>query len=107
MSQNPFGDQQFNPYDSPQSMPKQPMRGGSQTNVLAIISLVLGIISCVAALIACCGYVTSIPGLICGGIALQKPHGRGMAIAGLIISAIGFILSIISSIIGVMFQMNR
>ena len=74
---------------------------------MAIISLVLGIISCVAAIVACCGYLTSIPGMICGGIALQKPYGRGMAIAGLIISAIGFVLSIISSIIGVMFQMNQ
>jgi len=107
MSQSPFGDQQFNPYDSPNSMSYKPPGTGGGTNALAIVSLVLGIISLVAWLIACCGVVVAIPALITGFIALQKPYGRGMAIGGLVTAGIGLVLSIINWIVGIIIVMNN
>ena len=57
-----------------------------RTEPLAIWSLVLSLVG-----FFCCGFLTAIPGVICGHIALsriaQQPtlQGRGMAIAGLVI----------------------
>jgi len=68
-----------------------------KTDGLAITSLILGILS-----MACClGLLTGIPGAICGHIALgrikSEPNlqGRGLAIAGLILSYLGIALSVI------------
>ncbi len=60
------------------------------TNSLAITSLVLGCLSLVA-----CGFLSSIPGAICGHIALSQikrsspeQPGRGLAITGLVLNHI-------------------
>lgn len=59
----------------------------------AIASLVLGIVSFVC---CCCG-VIAIPGIVCGILGLNS-NKRGLAIAGLIISSIVFLLWIFSLI---------
>ncbi len=66
---------------------------------MAIGSLVLGIISVVMALFFAgfqwVGAITGIIGIILGALARKVPEKKGMATAGLVLSIIGFVLSII------------
>ncbi len=61
----------------------------------AIASLILGILS----IICCCfglGWITAIPGIILGIVAVVKKYaGKGCAIAGIICSALAIVLSIV------------
>ena len=66
----------------------------AQSNGLAVASLVLGILSILFVWIPFIGLVSWILapiGLVLGLVALNKPFGRGMAIAGSICSAIGLL----------------
>ena len=66
----------------------------AQSNGLAVASLVLGILSILFVWIPFVGLVSWILapiGLVLGLVALNKPFGRGMAIAGSICSAIGLL----------------
>lgn len=67
----------------------------------AIASLVLGIIGMLAWIIACCGFIVCIVGLILGILDMKGPK-RTMAIWGVALNAIGLVLSIINSILGMM-----
>lgn len=64
-----------------------------QTNALAIVGMILGILSL---LLGCCGWYSlllGIPGLICS--ILSRKNGKtGMAVAGIICSVIGIVISI-------------
>jgi hypothetical protein len=60
----------------------------SASNGLATAGMILGILS------LCTGPLTGIPALICSGIAMGRPGGRGSAIAGLVTGGIGTLLSI-------------
>lgn len=80
-------------YIPPQMQPQQP-QGGSG---MAIASMVCGI---VAVVLGWCFYYVSVPlaivGLILGAISLnKKTPGRGMAIAGLVLSIISLALTIL------------
>ena len=57
------------------------------SNGLATAGLILGILS------LCTGPLTGIPALICSGIALGRPGGRGAATAGLVLGGIGTVFS--------------
>ena len=66
----------------------------AQSNGLAVASLVLGILSILFVWIPFIGLVSWILapiGLVLGLVALNKPFGKGMAIAGSICSAIGLL----------------
>jgi hypothetical protein len=83
-----------------------------RTNALAITGLILGIFSMTFGLCCCSGFPFSIAGLICSGIALgqikQNPsqEGRGIAIAGLIISIIALGIGVLIMIFyGIMSSM--
>jgi len=68
-----------------------------QGNGPATASMVLGIIAIIRVFISIIGMITSILapfGLILGFVALGKPSGRGMAIAGIGTSAIGLVVCI-------------
>ncbi|MBR3575257.1 MAG: hypothetical protein IKN97_08850 [Lachnospiraceae bacterium] len=67
---------------------------------MATAALVLGIISLVAWLIPIIGYPVTIVGLVLG-IKSVKSEKRGMAIAGIVMSSIGLVLSLVNSIAGV------
>ncbi len=77
--------------------PPPPPAGPSGGNGLAIASLILGIL---AILFCCCLFYLSVPlgigGLVTGIIAIWKQYpGKGMAIAGIITSAVALLLAII------------
>ncbi|HZW16905.1 MAG TPA: DUF4190 domain-containing protein [Brevundimonas sp.] len=66
----------------------------TQSNGLAVASLVLGILSILFVWIPFIGMVSWIlapVGLVLGLVALNKPAGKGMAIAGSICSGVGLL----------------
>lgn len=67
---------------------------------MATAALVLGIIGLIAWLLPIIGYPVTIVGLILG-IKSVKSEKRGMAIAGIVMSSIGLVLSIVNSVLGV------
>jgi hypothetical protein len=76
-----------------------PVSAQGQNNTMAIVALVCGILG------FCCGFI-GIAGVIVGFIAKGKADsdpanygGRGMAIAGIILGAVGFLLNLIVGII--------
>lgn len=75
-----------------------------ETNVLAIVSLVLGILSI---LLGCCtgwvGALFGVGGIICAVFA-NKQGKTGLAKAGLICSIIGIVLGILITILAVVFS---
>lgn len=83
---------QFTPSNNNQS--EKPAQG------LAIASMVLGIVGFVACCLPLVGYPVTITGLVLGIVAKGK-GAKGMAIAGIIMSTITLILTLINSIAGV------
>lgn len=93
-SYNMNGQPMGNPYGQ-----SQPQQEGSQG--LAIAGMVLGIIS----LVCCCsGYIALVIGIVGFVLSLvvliQKKPGKGMAIAGIICSAIAVVLLVVLMAIG-------
>ncbi len=64
------------------------------SNGLAVAGLILGILSPFT-----CG-LASIPAIICSLLALGKPTGRGMAIAGLLLGGLGAIVGVVGGYFG-------
>lgn len=80
----------------------------SQNQTLPTVSLVLGIISCFT---VCCagGVIFGIPAAICGYLGMRnadsEPNrytGRGLAVAGMVIGIVTFLLSIVFLLFGAM-----
>lgn len=67
---------------------------------MAVAALVLGIVGLIAWLLPLVGYPVTIVGLVLG-IKSVKSEKRGMAIAGIVMSSIGLVLTLINSILGV------
>jgi hypothetical protein len=80
----------------PQSTPTPAASGGSKG--LAIASLVLGILSLCASIGWWCGGPLSVIGLVLGFLG-RKSAGKGLATAGIILSAIGLVLTIVFIIV--------
>lgn len=78
-----------------QPMPPQENKG------LSIASMVLGICGFLAWCIPLFGYPVCIVGLVLGIVGIKK-GGKGMAIAGIIMSAITLVLTLGNSILGVL-----
>ena len=101
-NQNFNTDQGFDPnYEQQTEGQSQPPK---QTNTLVVVGLVLGIVSIVA---GCCGWVaflTGIPGLVCS-ILSRKQGKTGMSVAGIICSAIGILIGVVMTIMGVAVMM--
>ena len=80
---------------------QQPQYGetaSQPSNGLAIGSLILGILSIVMAIVPVVGiiaWVTAPIGLVMGFLARKKPGGQGLAIAGIVTSAIGLVICIL------------
>ena len=78
--------------DSPDELRRREVPIPPQRNGIATAALVLGVL-------AFCGGLTALPGLICGVIGMGRATargeaGRGMALAGTILSGVGFLTTI-------------
>jgi amino acid transporter len=89
---------------APATISYAPVSGQSTTNPLAVTGMVLGIVSMVFS--CCCyGLPWNLGGIICSSIALSQlknnpnQQGRGMAIAGLILSIVATILAVVLAIL--------
>ena len=65
----------------------------------SIASMILGIVGFLAWCIPLCGFPVCLTGLILGIVGIKK-GGKGMAIAGIIMSAITLVMTIVNSAIG-------
>lgn len=92
-------------YTPTNGMPSNDDQSQKPAQGLSIASLVLGI----AGLVGCClpilGYPVTITGLVLGIVAKTKGAG-GMAIAGIVLSIITFVLTLINSIAGVLLTLS-
>jgi hypothetical protein len=66
---------------------------------LAITSLILGILSLVAWFFPLCGFPMSVTGLVLGIVGINSSK-RGLAIAGIVMTVIGLVLTISNATIG-------
>lgn len=93
-----------NNYDDNYSNQVSDHNGGNQQGGvgLGVATMVLGILSI---LFSCCFYYVSFPcgliGLILGAVSIKKNNnGKGMAIAGVVLSIISLALAVIAIIVG-------
>jgi hypothetical protein len=85
--------------------PEVTIPGPPRTNPLAIIGLVMGILSLAFSWICCCWPIFSPLGIIFSSIALSQinkrpleEEGRGLAIAGLVLSVLGVVIGLLAGI---------
>ena len=76
----------------PQSTTPPP--AAASTNGLAVAALVLGVLALVFFWLPFLGWIPAVLGLVFGLIALQRPDGRGMAMAGAVCSGIALAIKI-------------
>jgi len=86
-----------NPYEAPQSPSRAAETDASQG--YAIASLILGLVSGITWLIPILGLPTTVAGLILG-IKGLGPRRRGIAIAGLVLSTIFLVLTLLNAALG-------
>ena len=101
--QNPYG----NPYQAPDFYSNINREFTDENAGKATASMVLGIISLVACCLPIAGYPVSIIGLVLGIKSKDSLTNGGKAKAGIIMSAIGLGLTILSSIYGVVSVMSK
>jgi uncharacterized RDD family membrane protein YckC len=88
-----------NPYEPPRIVPTAKPAAGSDGKATA--SLVLGLISIVAWFIPLFGLPTTIAGLVLG-IKGLGPHRSGKAIAGIVLSTIFLVVTVLNAALGAM-----
>ena len=79
-----------------------------RNNSYAVAGLTLGILSLTVGVCCCYGLPFSVPGIICSSIALSQikndpfnQHGKGLAVAGLVLSILSICLGTLLLILGV------
>lgn len=83
----------------------EPVKQDQKRDGMSITSLILGIIGLLAWFFPVCGFPTTIVGLIFGILGL-KSSKRKLAIAGLVLSSIGLLVTIINSALGAYFAVT-
>jgi hypothetical protein len=66
---------------------------------LVITALVVGIVAFLAGWVPVLGVLFGIAGIIVGIMALRRPSGKGFAIAGIVLSSLGLISSLIVTLV--------
>ncbi len=96
---------QLPPVPAPVSAPAPAVAPASDRKGLAIASLVLGILSLCGSVSLFCGGLISLIGIILGALGMNS-KSRNMAIAGIVLSALGLILAIIFRVVfrGILFN---
>jgi hypothetical protein len=79
---------------APTPAPQPPTPSAPPTNGLAVAALVLGILALFFFWIPFLGWIPALIGLVLGLVALQRPEGRGMAVGGVVCSAIALAIKI-------------
>jgi predicted Zn finger-like uncharacterized protein len=94
-------------YDRPSRRRRSSSRSTGGGIGLAVTSLVLGIVG--IPLVCCWPFAIPIQlaAAICGAISMGHPEGKGMAIAGLVLSIIGLVLSLGIMVLGIGMNMAR
>ena len=106
-TQTPDGCSTQQPYHQPVIIAGNPAEEKRRTKNLAIISLVCGILSIVFCIFFYVSIILGIAGLIQALISLgQHRDGRSHAIAGVITSTIGTVLSVISFLVWILVIAN-
>lgn len=82
--------------------PTPSLSGNEKT--FAIISLVLGILNLCAWFFPICGFPLGIAGIVFGYLGMKAPEQKNLAIAGMVLSGIGILLSCINAIAGVLMR---
>ena len=77
------------------------------TNKKAVTGFILGIISIVAWLLPLAGYPVSICGIVFSSKGLKSTTNKGQAIAGLILSIVFLVFTLINSLAGVFIVLNN
>ncbi len=80
----------------------------ARNNPLAVAGLTLGILALTFGLCCCYGLPFSVPGIVCSSVALSQikrdpltQQGKGMAIAGLVLSIVSIIAAVLLLALGV------
>lgn len=95
MNQNSTVKPGFNPYIATGASPSGTLSAGPKGLGISIAGMVCGILSVTACIFMIFNFILVIPGLVFSIISLTKKYdGKGMAIAGVICSACGAVLSI-------------
>jgi uncharacterized membrane protein len=94
---------QIPPMSAPAPAPMPMSAPAGDKKGLAIASLVLGILSLCASVAWFCGGPLSVVGLILGFLG-RKGSGKGLATAGIIISAVGILLTIVFIIVSLVLR---
>ena len=76
------------------------------TRIMAIASLVIGIINLCAWFFPICGVPLGIIGVVLGYLGMKNPAQKKLAIAGIVLSAIGILLACINAVAGVLLGPN-
>lgn len=71
-------------------------------NTQAMIGFVLGLVSIIAWFIPLIGFPVTVIGIIFSGLGMKSHTNKGKAVAGLVLSIIFLIVTLINSILGVM-----
>lgn len=90
-----------NNYGGYEPTPSAPEKKG-----FAIAALVLGIVGLLAWCLPILGYPVAIVGIIMGILGLKKTSMKGMCIAGIVMSGICLVASLVNSIAGVMMAVS-
>src|SRR5262245_3715287 len=95
-------DDDYDDYDRP----RRRRSYQNQTNGMGIAGMVLGILGLIAWLLPIVGFPVNLVGLILSSAGLNRKP-QGFAIAGLVISGIGMLLTVINAIAGMILYGQR
>lgn len=85
-----------------------PVQASSPSNGMAIAALILGVVSVTVAWFPLISYITAILAIVFGFIGMKNPHQKALAIVGIVLGFLTFILKIgfwILIIIGIASEM--
>ncbi|HYG35376.1 MAG TPA: DUF4190 domain-containing protein [Clostridia bacterium] len=89
-----------------------PPPGVPRTNSLALAGFTLGLVSVTFGLCCCYGLPFNVAGVICSLIALEqirndpvREQGKGLAIAGLVLSGFGILLPVLFTLLGIVAEL--
>lgn len=75
------------------NVPPPAPAGTDNQRIMAIASLVIGILNLCAWLVPVCGFLLGAIGVVLGVLGMKSPTQKNLAIAGLVLSAIGIVLA--------------